>query len=122
VKVVIPGGSGQAGSIIARALAGDGHEVVVLSRSATATASKIRTVRWDGRTVGGWADEVDGADVVVNLAGRSVNCRYTPANRREIMASRVDSTRAVGEAIARSDRPPAGLAPGQHGHDLRPPP
>jgi hypothetical protein len=63
-------------------------------------------VAWDGRTVGAWAAEVDGADLVVNLAGRSVNCRYTPAHRREILASRVDSTRAVGLAVARAARPP----------------
>jgi len=56
--------------------------------------------------VGAWASELDGADVVINLAGRSVNCRYTAENRREILASRVDSTRAVGQAIARCARPP----------------
>ncbi len=61
---------------------------------------------WDGRTLGPWTDEVDGADVVINLAGRSVDCRYTPANRDEIMRSRVDSTRVVGQAIARARRPP----------------
>jgi len=61
---------------------------------------------WDARTLGPWADEIDGADVVINLAGRSVNCRYTPANRRSIMDSRVDSTRVIGEAIANAARPP----------------
>jgi uncharacterized protein (TIGR01777 family) len=106
VKLVLPGGSGQVGGIIARAFARDGHEVVVLSRGADDAGGPARTVRWDGRTVGDWASEVDGADVVVNLAGRSVNCRYTDANRRAIMESRVDSTRAVGEAIARAERPP----------------
>jgi uncharacterized protein len=55
---------------------------------------------------GAWAAELDGADVVINLAGRSVNCRYNAANRREIMGSRMDSTRAVGEAIARAAHPP----------------
>lgn len=106
VKLVLPGGSGQVGGIIARAFARDGHEVVVLSRGAGDADGPERTVHWDGRTVGDWASEVDGADVVVNLAGRSVNCRYTDANRRAIMDSRVDSTRALGEAIARADRPP----------------
>jgi uncharacterized protein (TIGR01777 family) len=66
----------------------------------------VRQVRWDAASVGDWAAEVDGADVVINLAGRSVNTRYTDANRRAIMDSRVDSTRAVGEAIARAERPP----------------
>lgn len=61
---------------------------------------------WDAKTDGPWVKELDGADVVVNLAGRSVNCRYTAANRREIKDSRVESTRAVGRAIANSHRPP----------------
>jgi len=61
---------------------------------------------WDARTLGAWASEIDGADVVVNLAGRNVNCRYTPANRQAIMDSRVDSTRVVGQAIAKAKRPP----------------
>ena len=68
--------------------------------------SRWRTVRWDGRTLGDWAREIDGADVVVNLAGRSVNCRYNARNRREIIESRVDSVRAVAAAIAAAKRPP----------------
>ena len=63
-------------------------------------------VAWDANTPGPWTRELDGADVVVNLAGRSVNCRYTPANRRAIKESRVNSTRVVGEAIAGAARPP----------------
>ena len=63
-------------------------------------------VVWDGRTLGPWAEAIDGADVVINLAGRSVNCRYNDANRRAIMDSRVDSTRVLGEAIARAANPP----------------
>src|SRR5688572_27296219 len=104
MKVVIPGGSGLIGTLLAKTMHADGHEVVVLSR--TARPAPWRVAPWDGRTVGDWAREVDGADVVINLAGRSVNCRYTPANRKEIMDSRVDSTRAVGEAVARAARPP----------------
>lgn len=105
MKIVIPGGSGQVGTLLARAFHGDGHEVVVLSRSPK--AAPWRVVRWDPDRLDGWACELDGADVVINLAGRSVNCRYTPANRLEIVESRVDSVRAVGEAIAMASRPPA---------------
>lgn len=104
MKVVIPGGTGQVGSLLARALHTDGHEVVVLSRGAAQV--RWRHLPWDARTVGPWAAELEGADVVINLAGRSVNCRYTPANRAEIMRSRVESTRAVGAAIAAAFRPP----------------
>lgn len=63
-------------------------------------------MEWDGKNLGEWAREIDGADVVINLAGRSVNCRYTPENREAITSSRVDSTRVVGEAIARAGHPP----------------
>jgi uncharacterized protein (TIGR01777 family) len=105
MKVVIPGGSGQVGTVLARAFHAGGDEVVVLSRNPA--PAPWRVAPWDGRTVGGWAGELDGADVVINLAGRSVNCRYHAENRRAILESRVDSARAVGEAIARARRPPA---------------
>jgi hypothetical protein len=104
VKIVLPGGSGQVGTLLARAFEGDGHEVVVLGRSAS--AGPWRSVTWDAKTLGPWAAELEGADVVINLAGRNVNCRYNAANRREIMDSRVDSTRVLGEAIAGCARPP----------------
>lgn len=104
MKIVLPGGSGQVGTLLARAFTADGHEVVVLSRDPS--SAPWRTVHWDARTVGGWAAELEGADAVINLAGRSVNCRYNQANRRAILESRVDSTRAVGQAIARCADPP----------------
>lgn len=104
MKVVIPGGSGQVGTILARDFHANGHEVVTLSRSPR--PAPWRVVPWDAATLGPWAAEVDGADAVVNTAGRSVNCRYHGKNRRAIVDSRVLSTRAVGEAIARAARPP----------------
>ncbi|WP_026411834.1 TIGR01777 family oxidoreductase [Actinomadura oligospora] len=102
MKVVIPGGTGQVGAILDRALTAAGHDVTVLTRR----PSKPREVAWDGRAPGPWTDAIDGADVVVNLAGRSVGCRYTPANLQDMMDSRVRSTEAVGEAIARAAVPP----------------
>ena len=104
-EIVIPGGSGQVGSILARAFHADGDEVVVLGREFRATP--WRTVRWEPTEVGAWMDEVDGADVVINLAGRSVNCRYGARNRREILESRLSSVAAIARAIARARRPPA---------------
>ena len=104
MKIVLPGGSGQVGTLLARAFQKDGHEVVVLSRRVY--SAPWRVVAWDAESVGYWADEIAGADVVINLAGRSVNCRYTPENRRLILESRVNSTRAVGAAIARAKKPP----------------
>ncbi|MDP4506994.1 TIGR01777 family oxidoreductase [Nonomuraea turcica] len=102
MKIVIAGGTGQVGTILNRALTAAGHDVVVLTRHPV----RGRDVRWDGETLGPWAEEIDGSDVVVNLAGRSVNCRYTAANLRAMMDSRVRSTRVVGEAITAAVRPP----------------
>jgi uncharacterized protein (TIGR01777 family) len=104
MKIVIPGGTGQVGTLLARTFVADGHEVVVLSRSPG--QAPWRVVPWDAATVGAWARELDGADVVINLAGQSVNCRYGAANRRRILESRIHSTRAVGRAIATATRPP----------------
>lgn len=102
MKFVIPGGTGQVGTVLKRELSAAGHDVVVLSRHPAGPGE----VHWDGATPGPWAAEIDGSDVVVNLAGRSVNCRYTPANLRQMMDSRVHSARVVGEAIAAAGRPP----------------
>ncbi len=104
MRVVVPGGSGQVGTVLARAFHRDGHDVVVLSRRPARAPWSV--VAWDAATIGDWSRELDGADLVVNLAGRSVNCRYTPGNMDEILRSRVDSTRVVGRAIARAERPP----------------
>ncbi|MEA2639210.1 MAG: uncharacterized protein QOF51_604, partial [Chloroflexota bacterium] len=103
MKVVIPGGTGHLGELLVRALGERGDEVVVLTRN---PAGHDHAVSWDGRTLGPWASEIDGADAVINLAGRSVNCRYTRANLEQMMRSRVDSTDAVGLAITQSVRPP----------------
>lgn len=104
MKIVIPGGSGQIGTLLARAFHARGDQVVILSR--TPKSMPWKTVPWDAATLGPWTDEIDGADVVINMAGRSVNCRYNAKNRRDMMNSRVESTRAVGEAIRRSMNPP----------------
>jgi uncharacterized protein (TIGR01777 family) len=114
MRIVIPGGTGQVGAILARSFQAAGHSVVLLSRTAGsnlasstfARSTLTRTVAWDAKTFGPWVNEIDGADVIVNLAGRNVNCRYTEENKRQILASRVDSTRAVGQAIAAAERPP----------------
>jgi uncharacterized protein (TIGR01777 family) len=104
MKIVIPGGSGQVGTILSRAFQKAGHEVVVFSRNPT--TEPWRVVAWDAENSGEWAKEIESADVVINLAGRSVNCRYNPENRRLIKESRIKSTRVIGEAIARATVPP----------------
>lgn len=105
-KLILPGGAGFLGRLLARWFADRGWEVVVLSRRNELVPGAARTVFWDGANLGDWRRELDGSAAVVNLAGRSVNCRYHERNRREIMASRVRSTQVLGEAIAASDHPP----------------
>ena len=109
MKVILPGGSGQLGQILARHYARRDCDVVVLSRKPSgqvSTNERIRIVHWDAKTIGDWADEIDGADLVINLTGHSVDCRYNDRNRLAIMDSRVDSTRAVVNAIRQAANPP----------------
>lgn len=105
-KIVIPGGSGYLGRALAAYFVARGDRVVVLSRSAGEEQAGVKVVAWDGRTLGPWSAELDDADIVINMAGRSVNCRYNAKNRRAIYASRLDSTRVLGEAIAQAQNPP----------------
>jgi len=105
LRIVIPGGSGQVGTILVRHFHAQGHEVTVLSRRPAAAA--WRTIRWDGATLDpAWTQELEGADVVIHLSGRSVNCRYNAENRREIIDSRVIPTLALGRAIEQAKTPP----------------
>lgn len=104
-KVILAGGSGQLGQILRRSFISKGWDVVVLSRGGHTLPGQV--VQWDGKESGAWVEELEGADVVVNLAGRSVNCRLTKETRREILASRVGSTRALGLAIEQCPKPPA---------------
>jgi uncharacterized protein (TIGR01777 family) len=104
MNILIPGGSGQVGTILARAFHAAGHAVTVLSRKPQAAPWNVDA--WDAETPGPWMRHLDAADVVINLAGRSVNCRYTAANRRAILDSRVRSTRVLGRAIAAAKSPP----------------
>lgn len=113
MKIVIPGGSGHLGYQLARHFRDRGDDVTILSRTLDSRSAVrdarwlgIHIVRWDGRTRGDWIGAIDGSDVVINLAGRSVNARYDAETRAEIIDSRVESTRIVGDAIARATFPP----------------
>jgi uncharacterized protein (TIGR01777 family) len=103
--IILAGGSGFLGQRVAAYLRPRNWEPIVLTRSPDASA-RFTEIAWDAKHCGAWTEALDGADAVINFTGRSVNCRYTPRNRREIMDSRVDSTRVVGEAIARCSTPP----------------
>ena len=101
--VVLAGGSGFLGQSLARYFAAKDIPSIILTRSET---PRDGFVHWDGATVGDWADHLNGARAVINLTGRSVDCRHTAENRREIMDSRVNSVRALGEALRQSQNPP----------------
>ena len=106
-RIVLAGGSGFIGTFLQKRLVADGYDVVILSRFSHDSSNGIRQCRWDGQTVGDWTVELEGAVALINLSGRSVNCRYNEKNRREILESRVDSTRVLGEAVARLKDPPS---------------
>jgi uncharacterized protein (TIGR01777 family) len=107
-KLIIPGGSGFLGLYLADFFASKNWQVVILSRSSKKSPNNnIRFVQWDGKSLGDWAKEIDGADAVVNMAGRTVNCRYTDENKAQILNSRLDSTKVLGEAIAQASNPPS---------------
>ena len=104
LRIVLAGGSGQVGNMLARYFHAGNHQVTVLSRSVR--TAPWRVIHWDGSTLGDWIAELEHADVLINLAGRSVNCRYNAVNRREIKESRVQTTRLLGQAIGRLTDPP----------------
>ncbi len=105
-RIVLAGGSGFLGQALARHFLKKQCEVVILTRFPQPVSSGIRQVVWDATTPGPWQVELECAYTVVNLTGKSVNCRYYARNRQEILASRVDSTRVIGEAISRCTTPP----------------
>jgi uncharacterized protein len=118
-KIVIAGGTGFIGRSIAKYFA-DVNEIVILSRQAKRSTNNafenfeltdelrknVRLVQWNAKEVDEWAKEIDGCDLVINLAGKSVNCRYNKKNKKEIFDSRTNSTKAVGEAIRKCIYPP----------------
>lgn len=111
MKIIVTGGSGFVGSALLPRLAAEGHDVVLLSRSADPPRlSHVRVEQWDGKTVGSWAEHIDGADAVLNFAGESIGGRrWTATQKERIIRSRVDATRAICDAIAKAAKKPAVL-------------
>jgi uncharacterized protein (TIGR01777 family) len=104
LRIVIPGGSGQVGHILARYFHAQGHTVTILSRHPTEAPWQV--LHWDGITEGPWIETLNTSDVCINLAGRSVNCRYGPANRKAITESRILSTKLLNQVITSLRTPP----------------
>ena len=105
-RIVIAGGSGFIGTALAHELVRRGHEVIVLTRRARRRGDGVREVVWDGEHAGDWIPFLDGAAALVNLTGRSINCRHTPENLREIIASRLHSLNSLAAALALVKTPP----------------
>ena len=105
-KIVLAGGNGYLGTVLAAYYAPLCKEVVILSRNFAPTKENIKTVVWDGKTMDDWYHELDGADMLINLCGKNVNCRYNKVNREAIVQSRVVPTKLLGEAIGRLITPP----------------
>jgi uncharacterized protein (TIGR01777 family) len=105
-KIVIAGGSGFIGKALIKHYQNSVSEIVVLTRSENKKKGNVSYLHWDGKTQGAWSKSLDGAAFVINLTGKSVNCRYNEKNKKEIFDSRTDATIAIEEAINTATNPP----------------
>jgi uncharacterized protein (TIGR01777 family) len=105
-KIIIAGGSGFLGQELIKYFGIAFDEIIILSRTKKENYGKIKYVVWDAKTLGVWCNVLEGATAVINLCGKSVDCRYTEKNKAEIFASRLDSTKIIGEAIQKCKLPP----------------
>lgn len=105
-KLVITGASGYIGSYLTKYFEKSAEEIVRISRTAIPPQNHIRTEVWNGRDTDEWCKSLEGADVLINLAGKSVNCRYTDTAKKEILESRIEATEALGRAISNLQAPP----------------
>jgi hypothetical protein len=104
-RVVIAAANGYLGKVLARYFTNKGFEVIGLCRKQT-TLENAECVLWDGKSLGNWTKELEGATALINLAGKSVDCRYTDENKQLILSSRVESTKVLGEAVVNCIKPP----------------
>lgn len=105
-KLILAGGTGFLGQAIIDRYSKQVTEIIVFTRGVNREVGNTRYIKWDGKTFGEWTKELDGADVLINLTGKSVDCRYNQKNKADIISSRVDSTKILGEAINKSNSPP----------------
>lgn len=105
-KIVLAGGNGYLGTVLAKHFKPLVDEVIILARKAAPADGNIRTIVWDGKTEGDWVEQLNGADLLVNLCGKNVNCRYTEKNKQEIFDSRLIPTALLNKVVARMENPP----------------
>ena len=106
-KIIIAGGTGFLGSTLLSKYNNTDTEIVILSRKPFShKEGNVSYVQWDAKTLGDWTSHLEGSTAIINLVGKSVNCRYTDKNKKEIIASRVDATSIIGKAIIACKNPP----------------
>ena len=105
-RIVIAGGSGFIGRALAQEFSAQNFEVIILTRTPRARTGNVREVEWDGKHIGEWIQNLDGAEAVINLTGKNINCPHTPENLRAIIASRVNSVNVIAAALEHVKNPP----------------
>jgi uncharacterized protein (TIGR01777 family) len=104
-KMIIAGGTGFLGSALIKYFR-DTYQIYVLTRGISCVKDSIRYLHWDGRTLAEWTQAIDGSDILINLNGKSVDCRYTEENKKLIYSTRLDATSVLGDAIQQATVPP----------------
>ncbi|BAV08295.1 hypothetical protein SAMN05421788_112103 [Filimonas lacunae] len=105
-KIVLAGGNGYLGGVLVRYFKDKAASIIILARKASPDVDNVQTIVWDGVTQGAWCTALEGADMLVNLCGKNVNCRYTAQNQRALLESRLLPTRALGVAVTGCKLPP----------------
>ena len=105
-KLIIAGGTGFLGKALIKQFENEYDKIIVLSRSENRQTNNISYIHWDAKSFGTWNAELEGAEAIINLTGRNINCRYTKKNKAAILASRLESTAIIGEAILKCTHPP----------------
>jgi uncharacterized protein len=105
-KIIIAGGTGFLGTCLIDHYSTTDNQLVVLTRGKSTTRGRVSYVNWNGKTLGAWKDELNGADVLINLNGKSVDCRYTDINKSLIYSTRLDATTVLGQAVEQCALPP----------------
>jgi len=105
-KLIIAAGTGFLGQVLIHHFKDKFEEIVILTRGNSKIIEGIKYVNWNARTFSGWEKELENATVLINLAGKSVDCRYTEKNKKEILLSRIQSTKILNKAVLNCVNPP----------------